>query len=132
MKLFWRYKIILCKTYTLRKEKKLSSLFYLMSLTKNLRLSSITVVFLNLSSITANLHIIHKTFKFSHASIDKSKFETHPRFIVIIERFQNRTNVNARTSNPSQSVQVRNFKLVLQGLDTQSYVGLSTVTYLTG
>ena len=51
---------------------------------------------LSLLSANENLHIIHITFTLTYPSINKSKYKTHPRCIVIFERFQNyiKCNVN--------------------------------------
>ena len=44
----------------------------------------------SLLSVTTNLHIICKTLTLTYR---KTKYKTHPRYIVIIERFHKRSNV---------------------------------------
>lgn len=62
-------------------------------LQKNSDLSSPTEGFIILPFTTANLHIIFKLFTSTYLSINKSKHKTCPWYIIIIELFQNRSNV---------------------------------------
>ena len=39
----------------------------------------------------ANIKTIHKSVTMTHPSVDKSKFATHPKYIVILRRFSNRS-----------------------------------------
>ena len=73
-------------------KKKSSFLLCLPLLQRNSDLTSATVGFLGLLCSTTNLHIIHKTFTLTYPCISKSKYKTHPRNRVIIERFQKRSN----------------------------------------
>ena len=45
-------------------------------------------------SAIVSLYIIKATFNLTHPSRMKSEFEVHARYIVIIERFENRSNAN--------------------------------------
>ena len=83
--------LIICQTSQLEENKTIVSF-----------LPIDTVRFLNLCCVNWNLYIICESFNFSHASTHKSKFEVHPRYIAIIERFSNKTNLNAKTSDSSQ------------------------------
>ena len=56
-------------------------------LQRNPHLSSAMVHLLRTSFATENLHTIHKTFRLTHPTIDKSKFVVHPSYTVIIKRF---------------------------------------------
>lgn len=65
----------------------------LLPLQRNSGLPSATVGLLSLFLATANLDIILKTFALTYQSINKSKYKTHPTYIVIIQRFQKWSNV---------------------------------------
>ena len=47
---------------------------------------SATVGFLGFPSAAANLHNIHKVFKWTHVSINVSKYNIHAGYILVIER----------------------------------------------
>ena len=80
-----------------KKKGKLHFAFSLLQLQRNSELPSATAGFHSLPSAIANLHIIRKTFTLTYPCIEKSKYKTHPRYIVIIARFQNRLNANVMT-----------------------------------
>ena len=46
------------------------------------------------TSCIRNLNIACKTFNLTHQNMNNNTFETYPRYIVITERFWNRSNVN--------------------------------------
>ena len=62
-------------------------LLWLLPLQKISDLPSVTAGFFSLPFAATDIHIIHNFFTLTYASIDKSKYKTHPRYIVIIERF---------------------------------------------
>ena len=63
------------------KTRKLSSYRHFLSGS-----TSATVGFLGFPSAAANLHNIHKVFKWTHVSINVSKYNIHAGYILVIER----------------------------------------------
>ena len=80
LRLFHKILSITCETYTLWWRKKTS----FPSLPVATDLPSAAVGLLSLPSVTANLHIIHKTFTLSYSCVDKSKYKIHTGYRVII------------------------------------------------
>ena len=75
-------------------EKKiLLFLFCLLQPQRNSAVDSATAGMITLPLTNADLHIIPKIFALTDPSIEKSKYKTHPKYIVIVERFQKECNV---------------------------------------
>ena len=79
-------------TQSENKKGNYQSLLYLLPLQRNSDLHSSSAGFLSVSSAIGNVHIICRIFTLTNPYIDKSKYKTHRRYIVIIEKFQ-RSNV---------------------------------------
>ena len=81
--------LLIYDSYTVKKEKKRNKkkfiCFFSYCHCKKIH-TNLLLGFLGQLSTTAKLHIIQKNFNLTHASTDKSKFETHLGYIVIIEK----------------------------------------------
>ena len=76
------------KTYTVRKKYAYyHSRLYLLPLQRNQYLPPATLGLLSLPSNRTKLHTLNKTFTLTNPRIDRSKFEKHQRYTVIIRRF---------------------------------------------
>ena len=76
-----------------REKKILLFLFCLLPPQRNSDEDSATAGIITLPLVNADLHIIPKTFTLTYPSINKSKYKTHPKYIVIVERFQKECNI---------------------------------------
>ena len=87
---WWSMRYTLCKK---GKKRNFHSLLCLLPRSRNLNLPSAIVGLFSLASATLYWHIFLTKFTLTCQSINKSKYKTHPRYIAIIERSWNRSDV---------------------------------------